>query len=75
METQAQVDELKGIMVRNIGMFHGIVCITHVGKNNNRLLDWGQIILERLKQHFLILAIGSCQLRYRYYLSVILAAV
>uniref|UniRef100_A0A8I3WAB6 Vesicle associated membrane protein 7 n=1 Tax=Callithrix jacchus TaxID=9483 RepID=A0A8I3WAB6_CALJA len=25
METQAQVDELKGIMVRNIGMFHGIM--------------------------------------------------
>ena len=58
METQAQVDELKGIMVRNIGMFHGILCM-HEGKNDNRLLDWGQIILERLKQHFLILNIGS----------------
>eukprot|EP00069_Balaena_mysticetus_P011670 bmy_21413T0 len=57
METQAQVDELKGIMVRNIGMFHGILCM-HEGKNDNRLLDWGQIILERLKQHFLI-NIGS----------------
>uniref|UniRef100_A0A2K6TI86 Longin domain-containing protein n=1 Tax=Saimiri boliviensis boliviensis TaxID=39432 RepID=A0A2K6TI86_SAIBB len=37
METQAQVDELKGIMVRNIGMFHGIIscmwqksCPSHV---------------------------------------------
>uniref|UniRef100_A0A8C9AFS5 Vesicle associated membrane protein 7 n=1 Tax=Prolemur simus TaxID=1328070 RepID=A0A8C9AFS5_PROSS len=32
METQAQVDELKGIMVRNIGMFHGIQksCPSHV---------------------------------------------
>lgn len=48
VETQAQVDELKGIMVRNIGMFHGIVHM-HMGKNDNRLLDWSQIILERLK--------------------------
>ncbi|KAB1253672.1 Vesicle-associated membrane protein 7 [Camelus dromedarius] len=38
METQAQVDELKGIMVRNIGMFYGIVCM-HAGKNYNTLLN------------------------------------
>ena len=48
METQAQVDELKVIMVRNIGMFHDILCM-YVGKNDIRLLDWGQIILEKLK--------------------------
>lgn len=57
METQAQVDELKGIMVRNIGMFYGIV-LMYAG-NDSRLLDWGQIILERLKQHFLIVTIAS----------------
>lgn len=36
METQAQVDELKGIMVRNIGTFHGIVRV-NMGKNVDRL--------------------------------------
>lgn len=53
METQAQVDELKGIMVRNIGMFqwHSFI---HMNTNNSGLLDWSQIIVERLKQHFFV---------------------
>lgn len=46
METQAQVDELKGIMVRNIGMFDGIVhiiwekiLIDYQGSNYSREIE------------------------------------
>lgn len=56
VETQAQVDELKGIMVRNIGTFqwHSFI---HMNTNNTGLLDWRQIIVGRQKQYFLVFTI------------------